>query len=207
MKRNLRVAFLTNIPAPYRERMHEILAGTPQIEYHVIYCSKSEPNRQWEFKKGKYQYYFLRERANTFVHNNPNVIKHLRQVKPDVVIATGFYPTTLYSFFWCLLNKKKFIPLTDGTFESEQGLSIIHKLVRKIVYKYSSSFIGASIGSFNLYRSYKIPEEKIFRCHLCIDNTKFSGNETPDKDFDLMFSGQFIERKMPVFFVEVAKKS
>lgn len=200
-----KVTFLTNIPAPYREPMHEILAHTPDIDYSVIYCSKIEPNREWKFATGKYERWYLKEKANTMAHNNPNVIKYLRRIKPDVVVATGFYPTSLYGFFWCLINGKKFIPLTDGTLRSEKDLSFIHRLVRRVVYKFSNSYIGASTGSFDLYKSYKVPENQIFRCHLCIENTPFFQVESAEKEFDLMFSGQLIERKMPLFFVEIAK--
>jgi glycosyltransferase involved in cell wall biosynthesis len=201
----LKVTFLTNIPAPYREPMHELLAQNPEIDYSVIYCARIEPNREWKFESGKYQRWYLKDAATTMAHNNPNVFKYLRQINPDVVVATGFYPTTLYGFFWCLINRKKFIPLTDGTLRSEKDLSFVHRLVRRLVYKYSNSYVGASTGSVDLYKSYKVPANQVFRCHLCIENTPFLSMHTKEKEFDLMFSGQLIERKMPLFFVEVAK--
>lgn len=203
--KKLKVTFLTNIPAPYREPMHEILAQNAEINYSVIYCSKIEPNREWKFESGNYKRWYLKERATSMMHNNPNVLKYLRQIKPDVVVATGFYPTTLYSFLWCLINRKKFIPLTDGTLRSEKDLSFVHRLVRKVVYKFSDSYVGASTGSVDLYKSYNVPERQIFRCHLCIENSPFLSRKTEEKEFDLMFSGQMIERKMPLFFAEVAK--
>ena len=204
-KQKLKVTFLTNIPAPYREPMHEILAQSPEIDYSVIYCSKIEPNREWKFATGNYERWYLKEKASTMMHNNPNVLKYLRQIKPDVVIGSGFYPTTLYGFLWSLINRKKFIALTDGTIQSEKDLSFLHRLVRKIVYKFSDSYVGASMGSIELYKSYKVPESRIFRCHLCIENAPFLHSGRAEKEFDLMFSGQLIKRKMPLFFVEVAR--
>jgi len=41
---------------------------------------------------------------------------------------------------------------------------------------------------------------------LQISNFPFSANPSEVKEFDLVFSGQLIERKLPVFFVEVAAK-
>jgi glycosyltransferase involved in cell wall biosynthesis len=199
-----RVVYLTNIPAPYREKMHEILSGSSQIDYAVFYCSELEPNRQWKFDKGNYDMVYLSTTANKMIHNNLNVIKYLNKYNPDVVISTGFNPTMLYSFLWCKFHGKKFIPFTDGTYDSEMSLSKIHKLVRRVIFKFSASFLGASAGSFKLYDSYEIPPNKMFKSCLCIENKAFQ-NSTGSKKYDLMFSGQLIERKMPLFFAEVAK--
>ncbi|WP_345952712.1 glycosyltransferase family 4 protein [Mucilaginibacter sp. PAMB04168] len=199
------VVYLTNIPAPYREKMHEILSASTQIKYTVFYCSELEPNRQWKFDKGNYQMVYLSNTADKMIHNNVSVIKFLNQHNPDVVISTGFNPTMLYGFLWCMIKGKKFIPFTDGTYNSEKSLSAVHKLVRRIVFKFSASFIGASAGSSKLYESYEIPKKKVFTSCLCIENGDFNSN-TEQKKYDLMFSGQLIERKMPMFFAEVARQ-
>ncbi|MBS7566813.1 glycosyltransferase family 4 protein [Mucilaginibacter sp. Bleaf8] len=199
------VLYLTNIPAPYREKMHELLSECNQIKYTVVYCSEVEPNRQWKFKKGNYQMVYLSNKANRMIHNNLNVIRCLNKHKPDVVISTGFNPTMLYGFIWCLLMGKKFVPFTDGTFDSERTLSAVHRLVRRIIYKFSASFIGASAGSIKLYESYRVPKEKVFKSCLCIENHTFA-QQSGRKKYDLMFAGQLIERKMPLFFAEVAKQ-
>jgi glycosyltransferase involved in cell wall biosynthesis len=203
--KKLKVVYLTNIPAPYRERMHEILASCVSMDYTVFYCSEFEPNRKWEFTKGEYEKVYLSHEKNKMVHNNSNVVKYLNHYNPDVVISSGFNPTMIYSFAWCVARGKKYIPFTDGTFNSEQELSGVHRLVRRVVFKYSSSFIGASKGSAQLYESYHIPREKIFQSCLCVDNSSFM-NDLKYKKYDLMFSGQLIDRKMPLFFAEVAKK-
>ncbi len=206
MKKRSHVVYLTNIPAPYRERMHEMLANNPDFDYSVIYCSATEPNRQWTFDKGRYKTIYLSGKSNTLVHNNINVVKHLQECNPDVVISTGFNPTMLYGFFWCLLNGRKFIPFTDGTLQSEMSLTRVHKWVRKMVFSRAPSFIGASLGSIDLYKSYHVKEDKIFRSCLCIENDQFVVKVQEDKKYDLMFSGQLIDRKMPFFFVEVARQ-
>ncbi|MBW4891102.1 glycosyltransferase family 4 protein [Mucilaginibacter sp. HMF5004] len=112
----------------------------------------------------------------------------------------------LYSFIWAKLHSAKFIPFTDGTLRSEKSLSFIHRLVRKIVYSNSKAFIGASKGSVQLYESYKITKEKIFKSCLAIDNSLFGKVKSTEKEYTLMFSGRLIEGKMPLFFVEVARK-
>jgi glycosyltransferase involved in cell wall biosynthesis len=198
------VVIVTNIPAPYREPIHEKVSSFFKGNYTVVYCSKLEPNRQWKFKYGNYNKVFLTETSNGYIHNNPKIWKELNRLRPDVVITTAFNPTMLYSFFWAVLNKRPHITFTDGTYTSEQFLSIKHRIIRKIVYLKTRAFIGPGRGSADLYRSYKIPEEKIFRSPLCVNNGLFSARV--EKKYDLMFSGQLIEGKLPFFFVEVARR-
>ncbi|MDQ3073957.1 MAG: glycosyltransferase family 4 protein, partial [Bacteroidota bacterium] len=201
-----KIVLLTNIPVPYRERIHEIVAEHYKGNYTVIYCAKSEPNRHWKTVQGNYPAIYLSETSKAYIHNQPEIWNELNILNPEVVITTGFNPTMLYAFAWCILHNKKHIAFTDGTLHSERDLSFLHKIIRKIVYARSKSFLGPSNGSVELYKSYNINESRIFKSHLCIDNTKYTVLPVEKKEYDLMFSGQLVDRKMPLFFVEVANK-
>lgn len=210
MTNNHETVLLTNIPAPYREMVHELVSKKLNGHYTVLYCDQKEPNRDWSFTFGNYKYLFLKRRMLTyksrFIHFNPDVWKILNSLNPDVVITAGsFNPTMLIAFFWSKIKGRKHIPMTDGWLKSENTLSLIHRLVRKVVYHFSDAFIGASKHSLELYKSYGCLEKAIFQSHLCANNEYFSQFITTAKKYDLMFSGQFIERKMPLFFAEVAK--
>ena len=209
----MRFVIITNIPAPYRLPIYEKIYKEYGDNFLVIYAAKSEANRSWNLEGFKFNYIFLKENVKSkkdgynYVHNNIDVIKHVRKFNPDVVITTGFNPTHLYAWLYTLLHKKKHIAMTDGWIESENHLSIIHRIVRKIVFKTSSAYIGASKNSLSLYKSYGVSEYDLFRSHLCINNKLFNNNITfEDREYDLMFSGQFLDIKLPFFFVEVAKK-
>jgi glycosyltransferase involved in cell wall biosynthesis len=200
----INIALVTNIPAPYREKLHELIAEQFQNNYTVIYCAEKEANREWKFKLGNYKKVFLSRFNKGYIHNNFKIWSELKKISPDVVITGGFYPTMLYAFVWCMLYKKKHMVFTDGTLKSEKHLSIIHKFVRKIVFSRTKAFIGVSQGSKRLYKSYRIENARFFRSYLCVDNDKFSSPPL-EKKYHLMFSGQFIERKLPFFFIEVAR--
>ncbi|MGZ8557707.1 MAG: glycosyltransferase family 4 protein [Chitinophagaceae bacterium] len=202
----LNVVLITNIPAPYREKFHELIADQFQNNYTVIYCAESEGDREWKFKLGNYKKIFLAKFNKSTVHNNRRIWGELTKLNPDVVITDGFYPTMLYAFSWCMLKKKKHLIFTDGTLQSENHLSIIHTLVRKIVFSKTKSFIGVSEGARDLYKSYDIKENRFFRSYLCVDNSLFKKIPFADKEYDLMFSGRFIDLKLPFFFIEIAKQ-
>ena len=205
----MHAALVTNIPAPYREKIHEQVASHFKQQYTVIYCQDKEPNRQWKIQQGTYPQRTLKSRMITyrgrFIHLNPDVWATLNKLNPNVIITTGFNPTMLIAFAWCKLKRRKHISMTDGWLTSEKELSIVHYAVRKMVYRFSSAFIGASKHSLDLYRYYNCSEAALFQSHLCANNALFKPPPSSIRPFDIMFSGQFIDRKMPLFFVDVAK--
>ncbi|NRB39307.1 MAG: glycosyltransferase [Pseudomonadales bacterium] len=206
----MKIVLVTNIPAPYRETIHAIVSKHFKQNYTVIYCDERETNRVWRFNKGNYNSITLKKSTLTYkdryIHVNPEIWSKLSKINPDVVITMGgFNPTLLMAFFWSKLKRKKHIPMTDGWLKSEEDLSQVHYWIRKLVYQYSDAYIGASKHSLNLYRSYHCEEKSLFQSYLCADNERFYNNDFSERKYDLLFSGQFIERKMPLFFVEVAK--
>lgn len=200
-------AIVTNIPAPYRARVFSLL---PQDAFHVIYSARKEPNREWQLLTALHSHEFLRERMQhskdgfNFRHNNPDVWSALQRQRPKVVVTTGFNPTHLYAFVWATLHRIPHVCMTDGTVESESSLSWAHKLVRRLVFSRSYAFVAASQQGMALYRGYGVPVGQIFQSHLCADNALFSEYAlNTDRPFDVMFSGQLQERKLPFLFVDV----
>lgn len=209
--RPIRVAMVTNIPAPYRLPIYELLAETPGIELKVFFCSGREPDRQWDLARLRAPHAFLRERfvtwAGRFVHFNVDAWPRLREFAPDVVITTGFNPTHLIAFALARARGVAHVAMTDGTADSEARLSVVHRWLRRFVYRRSRSFIGASEGSFALYRQFGVAESGLFKSHLCADNAAFAAASAPLRDVDLLFSGRFVASKSPLFAIEVAREA
>lgn len=209
----MKLVIVTNIPAPYRLPIYERLNNKYKNNFLVIYCAEKESNRKWNLDEFKFNHIFLKEHVKAkkdgfnFIHNNPDIFLKLKNYNPDIIITTGFNPTHLYSWIYAKLFRKKHICMTDGWIYSESSLSTMHKIIRKIIFQSSSAFVGASKNSLDLYKSYNVAEEKLFQSHLCIDNNKFSNQFSfNDREYDLMFSGQFLDCKLPLFFADVAYK-
>jgi glycosyltransferase involved in cell wall biosynthesis len=204
-----KVVYVTSMPVPYREKIHEHVSDRLAGDYHVIYCHRREPNRQWKVETGAYSKSFLRQAAiavdDRFIHVNPDVWSELNRLDPEIVITTGFNPTFLFAFMWCMLKNRQHISFTDGWLRSESNLTFVHGLVRKYVYRRSKAFIGPGRHSLDLLRHYGCPENALFQSHLCANNTLYEKfTQVTEKKYDIAFSGQFIKRKMPFFFAEVA---
>ncbi|MCX7085677.1 MAG: glycosyltransferase [Methylococcales bacterium] len=204
-----RIAIITNIPAPYRMDIYSHLAkhfGCDQ--FHVVFCAQKEANRDWVIDNNGFAHTFLKTNYITwngrYIHYNPDALSVLKQLKPDVIITTGFNPTHLLAFPYAVFTGKVHIPMTDGTYDSELKLSVLHRIVRRVVYRFSKTFIGASLGALRLYQSYGINVDRFYQSHLCANNAAFTALNTTHKPYDLMFSGRFSPEKNPLFALDIA---
>src|ERR1700678_2705147 len=55
----IRVAVGTNIPAPYRVPVFNLLAKEGDIDLHVFYAARREPDRAWDLPEMSHQHSFL----------------------------------------------------------------------------------------------------------------------------------------------------
>lgn len=206
----VRVAMVTNIPAPYRLPVYEILAKDPGLDFCAFFCSGREPDREWDLQQTGVKQVYFKEKFITyksrFIHVNPDAWACLSRFKPDVVVTTGFNPTFLVAYAYAKLHRIKHVAMTDGTLYTESFLlSAIHRWVRRWVYSGTSAFIGASEGSFKLYDDYGVPRRLMFQSHLCANNEAFFVTSLAERPFDFVFSARFVAGKNPVFAMEVAE--
>lgn len=209
---NCMAVLVSNIPAPYREIVFEAASKKLSGKFVVLYCKNNEPDRQWEFNQGAYDKFFLdgfsisySRHYTHFIHFNTGVWRKLTALNPDVVITNGYNPTHLIAFVWAKFNRRAHIPMTDGWLGFERHLTVFHRLVRKIIISGSHAFIGASKKSLELFQFYGAHESACFSSYLCGNNDVFLNHGALTRQYDLMFSGRFIDIKMPLFFCEVAR--
>lgn len=206
-----KIALVVNEPPPYRIPVFNRIAAMPGITLHVIFCCRREPNRQWDLPPMAFSHEYLRERITTvngrYIHNNPDVLLALWRCAPDAVVGNGFNPTHLYAMAWCALNRRPYVPMTDGTLQSESRLSRLHLGLRRLVYRRAKAFIAASNGGFALYQSHRVPRSACYRSCLCIDNERYRLPDASDeKPFDFIFCGRLEAGKCPGFVIEVASR-
>ncbi len=209
MDRPIRLAIVTNIPAPYRVPIYNRIAAQPGIELLALYAARTEPDRQWDLPPFQHAHVFLKPnmvvRAGRYIHSNADVWRALAAFKPDVVLTTGFNPTHLYAWAYTLLHRCRHVAMTDGTVDSEARLSGLHRLVRHVVFSTTVSFVAASQGGARLLRSYGVLASRIHHSPLCantaVDWHAAAGGE---RDIDLLFSGRLVAVKNAGFALALA---
>jgi glycosyltransferase involved in cell wall biosynthesis len=129
----------------------------------------------------------------------------LKSYNPDVIVTAGMFPTMLIAWLYRMFYKKKHFVATDAWSLTEKNLKAPNKILRKILYAKADAFLPVSDKGIDNFKSnYKIPDNKIFKCGYIVDNNKYSALINTEKKYDIMFAGQFIERKLPFFFCDIA---
>jgi glycosyltransferase involved in cell wall biosynthesis len=207
---HLRLAIVTNIPAPYRVPVYNRIATMPDVNLRVFYAARTEPDRQWDLPAFAHEHEFLKgrmvDRGGRYIHNNPSVWAALKQFRPQVVLTTGYNPTHLYAWAYTLLHRCQHVVMTDGTDRSEASLSGLHRLVRRAVAATTPAFVVASRGGQRLLHRYGVPDARIHYSPLCantaVDWTSGAGGP---RDIDLLFSGRLVPVKNADFALSVAQ--
>lgn len=201
-----KIVLITSIPSPYRITVFDEINKHLNTDFIVLYTSKSIPTFNWIAPDLKHAHHFINENDGHPLVKNRGIMTKLKKINPDVIITCGFNKTMLKAMFYGITNKKKLIANTDAWELNEKSYSFMHILIRKIMYKRMHAFIPVSKKGFKNFLRYNIKKEKIFISHYAIDNEYSSKFITSEKSFDIMFSGQFIDRKMPLFFCDIAIK-
>ena len=211
----MRVALVTNLPPPYRVPIFNRLARQPGLDFHAVFCTAREPNRAWDLPPMEFIHHPLRERYLTvrgrYIHHNPDILPLLQRLQPRIVITDGFNPTHLYAFGWTCWGARRaaraHIAMTDGTDQSERALTLLHQLVRRLVFRRSQAFIAASEGGQRLFRAYGVDPARCTYSWLCIDNAAFAPTTGLARSYDLMFCGRLEPAKDPLFALAVARET
>ncbi len=206
-----KIALVVNEPPPYRIPVFNRIAARADVDLQVIFCCRREPNRQWDLPPIAFPRVFLRERITTvngrYIHNNPDVMIALSRFNPDVVVGNGFNPTHLYAMIWCAVHRRPYVPMTDGTLQSEKTLGRWHRALRQKVYRRAPAFIAASHGGLALYRQYGVAPQQCHLSCLCIDNERFRPPDaTVIPEHDFIFCARLEAGKNPAFAIDVAAR-
>ena len=95
----MKIVLYTNIMTPYRKYFYDLFyeeCTSNGDEFIVLVMSENENNRLWYYKDFKAPYTKLLKGktisiGETYIHFNSELIKILKKLSPDIVIASGSY--------------------------------------------------------------------------------------------------------------------
>jgi glycosyltransferase involved in cell wall biosynthesis len=208
----VKIVLITSVASPYIVTFCNEVNKNVGDSFTVIYCSRSQ-HMPWENKNISHNHLFLDSKQFTFLKNtylyNSSIWGNLGLIKPDFIVSCGFQVPMLMGILYSFIKNKGLYIMSDSWALKEKKLTYFHRLIRKVVYKKANGFFPVSIKGKTNFQSYGISPTKIFIVSYVINTelySKFSQAAFIERPYDIMFSGQFIERKMPFFFVEVAVK-
>lgn len=202
------VVLVTNIPSPYRVLQFDRVSQIIHDDFIVLYCAKTTSTRKWLIPNIEHKHMFLKTSILPNNHwYNPDIIKRLTSIDPDVIITTGLFPTSIIAFLYSKVHRIKHVYFSDSWLHSVNRLSSFHRWVRRMVIRSSSACVCVGNKGKEYLLKYGASLQDIFYSPLAIDNDFYAkfAKKPSQKKYDIIFSGQFVEGKMPFFVIDVVR--
>jgi glycosyltransferase involved in cell wall biosynthesis len=198
---------ITNVPSPYRAKQYNLIGDILGKNFSIFYTHSNYPTTEMKWKRPylTHNYLFLDSCKHNLIPKFISLFIRLNRNKPDIIITSGFNIYMLTGFIFAKLLRRKHIVFTDSWLHAIKQLSYLHHIIRKLVIKRSDGFICVGIKGKEYLKHFGADPKRIFISRLS-DKIHSFNNQEIKKEYDLIFSGQLIERKMPLFFVEVVNE-
>ncbi len=204
----MNVLLITNIPAPYRVLQFNEINKSLGDNFLVYYFGLTESNRSWNMPHLSHSYIIGQNSNLSRKLISVNLVRVLYNFKPRIIIASGFTLNIILSFIYAKIFSIKFIILTDSWMHSVSKQSVMHRIIRKVIIKRVDASIAVGNKGKEFLVSYGANPQRIKISPLSIDNLFYKKfyKSFNQKSYDILFSGQFIERKMPFFVIDILEE-
>ena len=180
----LRVALLTNAPAPYRTEFLNELASHCQLR--VVFDTKREPDREWVIEESEFLFDWIVSRGlmisrphvsrrafeRRVLHVPLNTFAVLERFQPDVVISSELGVRTMWAALFCLIRRRHLIVWWEGVPNSD-GKGRFRALRRKVLLRRASRIWGNGTESARSLERYGVPRERIDLGMTAIDTVSW----------------------------------
>lgn len=217
-----RLALLTNLLAPYRVPVYEIISqvfetyiftGAQDNRPYWHNIESSLPNttvrQSWGFtfripkKQGEQLFDYK------YFHITPGFLFDLLRTQPDAIITNEMGFRTILSLIYGYIFRKPVWIWWGGTLHTERHLSLIKKVLRKLIVRWSHHWISYGQSSTDYLLNLGVPDNQILQLQNSIDEKKFTQRCPLLLDFSpkpvFLFIGQLLRRKGIAHLLDIAK--
>lgn len=226
-----KIIILTSHPIQYQAPFFKEINLNKDIELKVFFEQKNNLNNSGFFdkqfnRKIKWDIPLLEGYNFYYIKNLFDFCKKIKKEKPDAILIFGW--DSFYKRFIILFSnlfKTKIFVRSENPLNQEQrknGLKQwIKKIILKVLFRRISAFLYIGEQNRKFYKSYGIPEEKLFFIPYSVDNKRLQNsynnlklrkqvfrNELNIKEEDVvvLFVGKFIYKKRPLHLLRAYKK-
>jgi glycosyltransferase involved in cell wall biosynthesis len=158
----MKIALLTEIPAPFRIPLFNALAAAPDVELQVLFLSEEDPRRtHYRMYTDEFAFDWKVLEGRELVHGsrwfvlNRGVLRALRDFQPDVLVVGGWNQTT----YWiaALYARRLGVPMlcwVESTVRDERRTTFpTFESARKVFARLASGFLVPGQASAKYVRS------------------------------------------------------
>lgn len=161
-----KVVILTNVLAPYRIPLFNLIAEADGIDATVLALANSEANRQWKVACGQNRFGFAVLRGwHGFVwrweqpiHLNWGLGRAMRGLAPDVIIISGYdSPAYWQAFFHAKMHRKPFVLCSESTLLSTRYTRGPIGFLKSFIIHHADAYIAFGRKSAEYLESFGAP--------------------------------------------------
>ncbi len=170
VKGPLRVALITNIPTPYRQKQWEHYASIRNLSITVFYCNKKE-GRCWNVQPASgVREVFLWGISYRDWHFNPSIFL-LPFQKFDLFLVGGYgFPTMMIAIALLKLFNKNWAMMLDGIEPPRLRSEKWHvRAIQHLFMKGADAYFASGTAAKMRLKQFGIADEKIFNQYLTVD--------------------------------------
>ena len=177
----MKIALLTEIPAPYRIPLFNALAAMPDVELEVMFLADHDPRRQYPVYASEFS--FRRRMLRGFgvvgrgrwVRFNVGTKRALDRFDPDIVLIGGWNQPAFWSGLrWARRRGRPILLWVESTARDERsGNRVLERLKRRAVAA-ASGFLVPGRAAREYVESLGVPPDRIVLAPNAVDLSIFS---------------------------------
>jgi glycosyltransferase involved in cell wall biosynthesis len=198
--------FLTDIVTPYMASVFEALAD--QVDLTVLFCSRSGTRgTDWSFADGlAFPHRILegltirrRSADATDYYLSPRIPRALFELRPDVVISSGYSIPSAYAALYCKLTGSGLVLQSDGTSFSERNFGRAQLFARRFLMGLDPCCVANSELAAERFLELGVRPQRLFRAPHSTNLARFwavaDGRPAERERVTVLSVGRFIPRK------------
>jgi len=177
-----RLVILTEIIAPYRIPVFNVLARQTGLDLHVIFLAETDETlRQWRVYKNEicFSHQILpswrwRAGRSSFLINR-GLWSALNKASPQVIICGGYnYAASWEALLWARRHRVAFVLWSESNSQDARlGRAWVESL-KAYFLRHCDGFVVPGKASFEYLRSLRSPETRILTAPNAVDNSLFA---------------------------------
>ena len=176
----MRIALLTEIPAPYRVPLFNALAEQPDVELRVFFLARTDPRRSYRVHDDEHRFeeetlggLELRPGGRWLVLS-PRVLRALQRFRPDAVIVGGWnQPAFLLALLWGRARRVPVVSWVESTARDARSGAPPLELAKRALIRSFAGFVVPGRASADYLGAFGVPPERIAVAPNAVDPTIF----------------------------------
>jgi glycosyltransferase involved in cell wall biosynthesis len=154
----MRIALLTEIPAPFRLPLFAALAARPEVDLAVLFLAENDPRRNYPSYERGFEWKALRGKdallGRHWLVVNVGVLGRLRRLRPDVVIVGGWnQPAFWQAWLYTRIARVPLVVWVESTARDERAGRGPAEAAKRVLVRLAAAFLVPGRAAADYVRS------------------------------------------------------